>query len=560
MMLFTVGASLVAGLLTVLAPCVLPLLPIILGGSLVREGKDRRRPYIITGSLVVSLIVFTLLLKASTAFIGIDPHVWTYVSAGLVILLGLSMLIPGLWRRITDAIGFDRRSHDLLDKAYNNRNRTLSAVLTGAALGPVFTSCSPTYAWAIATVLPASAALGMLYLSVYCLGVGVGLLAIALLGRKLLSRITWVSKPNGWFQRAIAVIFIIVGVSLLTGFDKYVQTRLTQLDPLGITRIESKLVPKSGDTEKAVEMDPANLTAYQAPELTGIAGWINSEPQTLAQLHGKVVLIDFWTYSCINCQRTQPYVNAWYDTYEKDGFVVIGVHAPEFAFEKVQANVEQAVKAANIKYPVALDNDFKTWKAYENHYWPAKYLIDRDGRVRYTHFGEGDYDATESTIRTLLGESASMSPRVQVTAESATGMQTPETYLGTSRAERYVGTPSLDKGGTYTSAVSLDTNQWTLGGSWNVKAESITAGADGATLTLRFTGRQVFLVMDGPAGATVEVSIDGNHFGADVDANGIAKLDGPRLYKLANTENPANGMTLHLTFSQGVSANAFTFG
>ncbi len=557
-MLFTIGASLVAGLLTVLAPCVLPLLPVILGGSLVREGRDRWRPYLITGSLVVSLVLFTLLLKASTALIGIDPHVWTYLSGGLILVLGVSMLIPGLWTRLTDAIGFDRRSHDLLDKAYKNRSRTWSAVLTGAALGPVFTSCSPTYAWAIATVLPASAALGMLYLSVYCLGVGISLLGIALLGRRLLSRITWASKPNGWFQRAIAVLFVLVGLSLVTGMDKVIQTKLVALDPFGITRVESQLVPTSGGSAKPVEMDPGNLTAYPAPELAGIQGWINSEPLTLAQLHGKVVLIDFWTYSCINCQRTQPYVNAWYDTYEKDGLVVIGVHAPEFAFEKVPANVQQAVTAAGIRYPVALDNDFTTWNAYDNRYWPAKYLIDRDGRVRYTHFGEGDYDVTESTIRSLLGETAS--PRVQVTGDSASGAQTPETYLGTSRADRYVGTPALSRGGTYTPAATLKTDQWTLGGDWDVSGESLTAAADGATLTLRFSGRQVFLVMDGPPGSAVTVELDGLTAGMDVDASGKVTIDGARLYRLVRAEAPASGSTLRLTFSRGVSANAFTFG
>ncbi len=387
-MLFTAGASLVAGLLTVLAPCVLPLLPVILGGSLVREGRDRWRPYLITGSLVISLVLFTLLLKASTALIGVDPQVWTYLSGGLILVLGISMLIPGLWTRLTDAVGFDRRSHDLLDKAFKNRSRTWSAILTGAALGPVFSSCSPTYAWAIATVLPASPALGMLYLSIYCVGVGAGLLGIALLGRRLLSRITWASKPNGWFQRTIAVLFVLVGLSLVTGMDKVIQTRLVELDPFGITRVEQRLVPTSSGSTP-VEMDPGDLTAYPAPELVGIAGWLNSEPVTLAQLRGKVVLIDFWTYSCINCQRTQPYVNAWYSTYEKDGLVVIGVHAPEFAFEKVPANVQQAVKAAGITYPVALDNDFKTWQAYDNRYWPAKYLIDRDGRVRYTPLRRG---------------------------------------------------------------------------------------------------------------------------------------------------------------------------
>ncbi len=559
-MLFTAFASLVAGLLTVLAPCVLPLLPVILGGSVLRDGRDRWRPYIITASLVVSLILFTLLLKASTALIGVDPRVWTWVSGGLIIAVGISLLFPGLWSRITTALGIDDKAHTLLEKAHGHGNRTVSAVLTGASLGPVFSSCSPTYAWAIATVLPASTGLGMLYLSVYCLGVGTSLLAIALLGRRFLGRIAWASKPNGAFQRSIAVLFIVVGLSIGTGLDKIIQTRLVDLDPFGISRVEQRLVPTSGGS--ATQMTPADLTSYPAPELVGIKGWINSDPLTVAQLKGKVVLIDFWTYSCINCQRTQPYVNAWYDAYKADGLVVIGVHAPEFAFEQVPSNVQKAVADAGIHYPVALDNDFATWKAYDNSYWPAKYLIDRDGRVRYTHFGEGAYDETESTIRQLLGESASASARVDVPAAGpGSANRTPETYLGSSRATRYVGTPALTKSGPYQPAATLAADQWTLGGAWTVTGESITAMEDGATLTLRFTGMGVYLVMGGPTGSTVRVEVDpATTFGSDVGTGGAVSLGEYRLYKLVQADQTVTGGTVTLTFSKGVTANAFTFG
>lgn len=559
-MFFTAGASLVAGLLTVLAPCVLPLLPVILGGSVVRQGHDRFRPFIITGSLVISLVGFTLLLKASTVLIGIDPHVWTYLSGGLILVLGAAMLFPGLWARLTDAIGLDRRSHDFLDTAHKQSSRTWSAVLTGAALGPVFSSCSPTYAWAIATVLPASPVLGMLYLSVYCLGVGIALLGIALLGRRLLSRITWASKPGGWFQRTVAVLFVLVGLSLVTGLDKVVQTQLVTADPFGLTRLEQRLVPTSGGAS-ATTMSPGDLASYPAPELTGIDGWINSEPLTLAQLKGKVVLIDFWTYSCINCQRTQPYLNAWYDTYASDGLVIIGVHAPEFAFEQVPANVQKAVVSDGIKYPVALDNGFRTWKAYANSYWPAKYLIDKDGRVRYTQFGEGAYDVTESKIRQLLGEAASARPAASVDAESpGGGVQSPETYLGSERAQRYVGTPGLGAASTYTPS-EVGQDQWTLGGSWDVSAQAITAVSDRATLTLRYSGRNVYLVMGGPVGSTVRVTVDGQAaLGSDVAPDGTVTLDGPRLYRIVGSARSTSGSTVRLTFSPGVSANAFTFG
>jgi cytochrome c biogenesis protein CcdA/thiol-disulfide isomerase/thioredoxin len=558
---FTALVSLAAGLLTVLAPCVLPLLPVILGGSVVRGDRDRWRPFVITGSLVASLVVFTVLLKASTVFIKVDPRVWTYLSGGIVVVLGVSMLFPGLWPRVAEAVGLERRSQAFLQKAHGHRNKTASAVLTGAALGPVFSSCSPTYAWAIATVLPASPALGMVYLSVYCVGVGAGLLAVALLGRRFLSRITWASKPGGAFQRTVAALFIVVGLFIVTGLDQAVETRLLTADPFGITRLEQRLVPTANGSNPPVEMSPGDVASYPAPELVGIEDWINSDPLTLAQLKGKVVLIDFWTYSCINCERTQPYLNAWYHAYASDGFVIIGVHAPEFAFEQVPANVQKAVTADGITYPVALDNSFATWKAYANNYWPAKYLIDKDGRVRYTQFGEGGYDVTESKIRQLLGESVSTKPMVQVTADDPGGaILTPETYLGSDREERYVGKPGLGGGSTYTEA-SVGADEWTLGGAWDVAGQAITAVSDGATLALKYTGRDVYLVMGGPPGSTVKVAVDASAtLGSDVGPNNTVTLSGPRMYRIVESNQPSAGATLRLTFSQGVSANAFTFG
>jgi cytochrome c biogenesis protein CcdA/thiol-disulfide isomerase/thioredoxin len=540
---------------------VLPLLPVILGGSVVRDEHDRWRPFLITGSLVASLVLFTLLLKASTVLIKVDPRVWTYLSGGLILVLGVSLLFPGWWSRLSQAVGLDNRAHALLEKAHGHRNRTVSAVLTGAALGPVFSSCSPTYAWAIATVLPVSPALGMVYLSTYCVGVGVGLLAIALLGRRLLSRITWASKPGGAFQRTIAALFIVMGLFIVTGLDQAVETRLLTADPFGITRLEQRLIPSTGTAESPTQMSPGDIASYPAPELVDIQGWINSDPLTLAQLRGKVVLIDFWTYSCINCERTQPYLNAWYDAYASDGFVIIGVHAPEFAFEQVPANVQKAVTADGIKYPVALDNTFATWKAYANNYWPAKYLIDKDGRVRYTQFGEGDYDVTESKIRQLLGESGSTKPMVQVTADGpGNANQTPETYLGTDREERYVGKPGLGGGSTYTEA-SVGADEWTLGGPWDVASQAITAVSDGATLTLKYTGRDVYLVMGGPSGSTVKVAVAGQAtLGSDVGPNSTVTLSGPRMYRIVESKQSSAEATLRLTFSQGVSANAFTFG
>lgn len=249
-MLLTALISYIAGLLSTLAPCVLPLLPIILGGSLSGKKKDKWRPYIITASLIISLVLFTLLLKISTVFIGIDPKVWTIGSGTLVIILGFFILFPGLWTQIIGKLGIEHRSQGLLVKAYKQENGVLSAILIGAALGPIFSSCSPTYAWVIATVLPSSSLLGMFYLTFYVLGVATALLAIALLGRKLLERIKWASDPKGWFQRGIAVLFIIVGIFVATGLDKKVQTYLVEKDFLNIKLLEEKLVPENNSSSK----------------------------------------------------------------------------------------------------------------------------------------------------------------------------------------------------------------------------------------------------------------------------------------------------------------------
>ncbi|PIE19286.1 MAG: hypothetical protein CSA64_05255 [Arachnia propionica] len=300
---------------------------------------------------------------------------------------------------------------------------------------------------------------------------------------------------------------------------------------------------------------------YPAPELTGITDWLNSEPLTLAQLRGNVVLVDFWTYSCINCIRTQEYLNAWYDAYHDDGFEIIGVHAPEFAFEKLPENVRNAIAEAKIKYPVALDNDFATWQAYSNRYWPAKYLIDRDGNIRYVHFGEGDYDETENAIRALLGESGPAAEQPSDPMRHTPG-QSPETYLGTERASGFRGSPGLQAGETsYQPDTNIGLNEWTLAGTWQVDDEAITAQADDAQLSYRFTGQGMFLVLDGPPGSSVQVTLEGagDPGGADAES-GTVSIDSARLYHLVQLPQATDGTTVTLQFSKGVSAHAFTFG
>ena len=580
-MLLTALLSYAAGLLTVLAPCVLPLLPIILGGSFDPNHKDKWRPYIITASLAVSLIIFTILLKASTVLIGVDPSVWSFVAGGIVIALGTFMLFPDAWARLIASIGLESRSQALLGKANSNKSRTWSAILTGAALGPVFSSCSPTYAWVIATVLPANAALGIFYLSIYVLGVATSLLAIALLGRRLLSRITWASDPKGWFQRIIAVLFILVGIFLITGWDKRVQTWLVERDLLNLIQIEQNLVPEDDDKSSSMNSQITmastegkeyfNVDPYPAPELRGTGQWFNSEELKLEELKGKVVLIDFWTYSCINCIRTFPFLKTWHETYKDDGLVIVGVHAPEFQFEKLAKNVQDALNEHGLKYPVVQDNDFKTWAAYKNRFWPAHYLIDKDGDVRREHFGEGEYEETEAAIRDLLAESGSvLNDGITITGNTTppiSGEQTPETYLGFKRGERFANGNEFkpDETVSYSNRQVNELNQWSLEGDWEIRElDSVSQGND-TKLKINFSAKEVYLVMEGggsPGSLTLnDEKVTSNNFGgADVDKSGNFYPDKPNLYKLIKSDKFIKGGILEINIPRGTTVNAFTFG
>jgi thiol-disulfide isomerase/thioredoxin len=320
----------------------------------------------------------------------------------------------------------------------------------------------------------------------------------------------------------------------------------------------------TANSGKVAAMD---LPSYgPAPELVGITHWINSQPLTLKDLRGKVVLIDFWTYSCINCLRTLPYVTSWYNKYKDDGLVVIGVHSPEFAFEHDTANVEAAVKQDKIAYPVAQDNNFATWQAFHNEYWPAEYFIDAQGNIRHTHFGEGNYDESEQVIQTLLAEaghtvqtSLTQGPTVQFSAR-----ETPETYIGTARQSRFASPEGDNSGqGLYTFPAKLPLHGFAVSGLWDFESEFAQTATAGDELEIHFFAQDVYLVMTSDQPATVKVSLASpnapNH-SEDVDSLGQVTVQASRLYHLVGLGNTAEGMlTLHFD-SPGVRVYAFTFG
>lgn len=565
--MFLLFGAFIAGMLTALAPCVLPLLPVIIGGSVSGDIEDKKRPLVIAAALAGSLFIFTLLLKATTLFINVPPQTISYISGGIIIALGIVTLFPMAYALLLGRLGIESRAQGFLNTGFRDKRRFIGPIIIGAALGPVFSSCSPVYAYIIASVLPVNFSQALAYILSYIVGLSLVMLLIGYYGRRFVARIRFASNPKGWFQRTVAIIFIIVGVLVFTGYDKRLQTYVSQHTPFNFDGINSQLLPEAKH-QAIPDSGVFNVASYPAPELTGIDQWINSKPQRLANLKGKVVLVDFWTYSCINCIRNNPYLEDWYTKYKDDGLVVIGVHAPEFAFEKVPANVQKAVRDQGITYPVALDNDFATWNAFENRSWPASYLIDQDGNVRRIHEGEGQYKESEAAIRTLL-EAGGAKLKAAASGERAVPIderQTPETYLGKSRASNYSGTPAIGAAAPagFTHAAALGKNEWSLGGKWDVQPEKIIAQGD-STLRFRITAKDVYLVGGAATPQEVTVLLDGKPIqdsgfaGSDVHGSKVT-FNEAKLYRLVDFTSFTEGHTLELRVPAGVALNAFTFG
>lgn len=557
--------STLAGILTVLSPCVLPLLPVILWGSL--AGSDKKRPYIIIASLILSLMLFTIILKASTLLIDIDPKFWDYFSAGILIVFWLTLLFPKIWSYIMMQTGLEQASQSTLQSA-SEKGNIWWLIGIGAALGPVFSSCNPTYSLLLATILPLNIQLWLVGLAFYFIGLGSILLLITLFGRKILGKFSFFVNPRGFFRRSLGVIIIFVGIAISLGSIKQIQTWVVENGNLSfVATIEERLndiintkafsredknmvcsgkncMPKNPE-KSGILMDMKN-----APEIVGVSEWINSKPLTLQWLRGKVVLIDFWTYSCINCKRTQPYLNTWHTKYANDWLVIIGLHAPEFAFERLSKNVQKSVIEAKIQYPVGLDNDFKTWNAYDNKYWPAKYLIDQKWDIVYKHFWEWEYAATEKKIQELLGIQKDISPVEQ--KYSSWQKNTPETYLGTSRGKL------LTK-----DVVKIWLHEWQTFGAWNQQPEFIEATKNGTLMKLNFRAKNAYLVVSGEWTGKLQVSTykyfeDWISVKQSALQEKIFEIHQDELYHIFAGDISDN-YTLQITASPGLRLHAFTF-
>lgn len=570
-----------AGILTVLAPCVLPLLPVIVGGSLTDGKVHIRRAFTVTVSLGVSVIAFTFILKVSTLFVDIPQSVWSWVSATILFVFGLITLFPKLWDRFTSKTPFlnrlNRSSNQLLGAGYQ-RQSFWGDVIVGASLGPVFSTCSPTYFVILATVLPASLLVGFIDLLAYTVGLCSALLVVALVGQKILDRLGVAADPEGWFKRTLGVIFIVVAVAIASGSDKVIEARILASGFFDITRVEQYLLQSGTDTSStdtvSTSTAPSTSTVASSSstttipttdtkkisklpllsgaekafkyekvaEITRPSGFVNTggQPISIGQFKGKkVVLIDFWTYSCINCQRTIPYLVEWDRKYRDQGLEIIGIHTPEFSFEKKLSNVEDAIAGFGIKYPVVLDNDYATWNAFFNTFWPRKYIVDVDGYIVYNHIGEGEYDVTEKAIQKALAELHARSGDVKDGRDGITPMPfgiskpadviaideqkvgSPETYFGSNR-NAYLGNGLMGKDGQQSLTIpqpitgvssALSKNILYLGGIWNFDSE-FAQNLGEASIVYRYDSKNVYMVASAdtavaPDGVEVEIYIDG---------------------------------------------------
>jgi cytochrome c biogenesis protein CcdA/thiol-disulfide isomerase/thioredoxin len=566
--------SFFAGTLTVLAPCIFPLLPVVLGAG--AAGRSRATPYIVIGSLAASVVVFTFLLKASTALITVPPMVWPLISGGVIMLVGLTLAFPSLWERLPLARAASA-SQRVLSEGYQKKS-IWGDVLMGAALGPVFSTCSPTYFFILASVLPASFGLGTIYILAFVAGLSIVLLSIALLGERVVSRFASFTDARGTVKRGTGVVLFVLGVLIISGYDKKIETAILNAG-WGATGLEYQLLERA-EKDSDVERDPG--AAYI--EIENPSGFVNATPFALADLVGKkVILLDFMTYSCINCQRTFPYLNAWHEAYKDEGLQVVGIHTPEFAFEKDIENVRKAAAEFGLTFPIVLDNEYATWNAYGNRYWPRKYLIDINGTIVYDHIGEGAYEETEMKIRELLEErsralSGSVSlgeVRAAAIPPSRVESRSPETYFGSLRNEYAPQVRFLE--GEHALSFPPNTQQNTLlfDGRWNIAPEYAEALDAGSVIRYRYSAKEVYIVAESDTPVLVEVLQDGELLeggvcvdgvcemgvrGEDVSLGGTVEIGESRLYKLIR--NPSlEEHTLELrVLSPGVRFFAFTFG
>jgi cytochrome c biogenesis protein CcdA/thiol-disulfide isomerase/thioredoxin len=556
--------SVVVGAGTALSPCALPVLPALLSAG---AAGGRRRPLAIVLGLSATFLLSVIGGGELLRHLGLGGNTLRDAGIAVLVVAGVAALAPGVAERLEKPLASLSR--------LGPRTRGdgfFSGLVVGAALGFVYAPCAGPVLAAVASV---SAVTGrtVLVAVAYVAGSAAVLTAIALGGRRVLEPIRRAGPLR--VQRALGAILLLTAVAFAAGLDTNFETALARhtSDVTLTAGLES-----SPATQKRLQDLHARQQKFKddrsttrtikksglpvlgaAPEFAGTGDWFNTQPLTMRALRGRVVLIDFWTYTCINCLRTLPYLEAWDARYRKQGLTIVGVHAPEFQFEHDAGNVARAIRANGIRYPVVQDNNLGTWNAYGNQYWPADYLIDARGQVRATQFGEGDYGRTESEIRALLAERGDAVSAAKARPHGITpvGTQaTPETYVGTERADGWVKRPAKGTKDYGTAPLSPPLNGFALGGTWTIGDQPATAVGTGASITATVQSRFVYLVLSPPSSkqpGAVTVSVDGSKKTRRIP------VATQRLYTLADF-GKTSVHTLRLTFTRGTSAYAFTFG
>jgi cytochrome c biogenesis protein CcdA/thiol-disulfide isomerase/thioredoxin len=577
-----------SGVLTILSPCILPVLPFVFA----RQDRSFTRGTLplLAGMAVTFALIATLAAVGGAWAVRVNAY-GRMLALVLLAAFGLALLS----RRVADAIArpFVSLGNRLIASS-GQEERVLPSAVLGVATGFLWAPCAGPILGLILTgaAISGPSTRTTLLLFAYALGAITSLALATLAGARIFRAFKSSLGTAEWLRRALGIAVLAGVAAIAAGWDTGLLTRLSFA---GTNRIEQSLLqaahapavsPADRAAATAEVMSAATTGAAAAappvegemPSLSGAVAWLNSPPLTREQLRGKVVLIDFWTYSCINCLRTLPYLTAWYARYQDHGLVIIGVHAPEFAFEKEQANVRRAVTELGIRYPVAIDNDFAIWRAFNNEYWPAHYFIDATGHIRGHHFGEGGYEESEQLIRTLLAEAGAAAlpaagvaaaPQAIEMAPDQADVASPETYVGYARAANFTSAVPLarDQEATYSVPASLALNQWSLGGPWTVGGEFARGGA-GARLVFRFHARDLHLVLGPDAdGRPVRfrVTLDGREPGADhgtdIDAHGNGVASEQRLYQLIRQSGSIGDRTFSIEFlDPGARAYSFTFG
>ncbi|MGC1459993.1 MAG: cytochrome c biogenesis protein DipZ [Steroidobacteraceae bacterium] len=591
------------GALTIVSPCILPVLPFVFarGG---RSFATSTLPLLIGMALTFAAVATLTAVAGSWA---VNLNSWgRWVALVVMALFGLALISEKFadWAS-RPLVAFGNRI--VASGEREGRSSVVQSLLLGVAVGFLWSPCAGPILGGL--ILTGAAINGpnthtSLLLLTFGLGAATSLAIVMLAGGKVVRALKGSLGAGEWVRRGLGVLVLAAAVAIGLGWDTGV---LTQLSLSGTNSIEqalmAKLHPSSATPAQQaggammmsaqgagpaggamMAMAPkgagASLPAEgQMPPLAGAVAWLNSPPLTAQGLRGKVVLIDFWTYSCINCLRELPYVKAWAAKYGPAGLVIIGVHTPEFAFEKVVGNVQKAIKDLGVTYPVAVDSDYKIWGAFNNQYWPALYFIDANGTIRHHHFGEGEYDNSERIIKQLLHEAGATQVATGLADVNAQGVQaaasnmyqiSPETYVGYARAEHFASPQSVskDEAARYTVPTSLSADQWALGGSWKVTMEGALLQQSGGKIVYRFNGRDLHLVLgpmkDGHA-VHFRVRLDGKEpgdsKGADIAADGSGVVTEQRLYQLIRLTHPGDEHTVEIDFQDaGVEAFAFTFG